>query len=98
MRKRTKEITSARIVNCATNYERTTKEWADVLSVRYGCVPEERRALLRQLRQVRMGQRRLCQDIRLEFKFVQDEDKKHFLDWLDDHMCRIQHRKSESDD
>jgi len=67
--KRTKEITSARIFNSATDYSRSTREWADILTGRFGLIPEERRSILKQLRQVRMGQRKLCNEIRLRVPF-----------------------------
>ena len=97
--RRSREISSNRIVKLALDMSKPTREWAEVLAKHYSLRSDELRSTIIRLRDVRMGQRKFCSRIRQQFRFIADEQHRAmFLSWLDSAMQDIEARNSESDE
>jgi len=96
--RRTKSVTTHRLVREAVKLDRAATDIADQFSSEFSLKAEERRQIIRQVRVARMAQRSMARSIRRLRWDTQFGGRREFVEMLDRYLSDVEERSSESDE
>ena len=97
-RRRTKTVSTRRLVRQAVKLDLTAAAIADKFTVEYSLKADERRRIIREVRVARMAQRYVAKDIRKMQWNIQHEGRKEFVRTLDMYLSELEEHSNESDE